>query len=57
MITPNIIESIKYDRTIALTKPPKTDNPDKSIYNTDDLFQLIDPEIEMVMFSTNQDQK
>lgn len=44
MITPNIIESIKYDRTIALTKPPKTDNPEKSLYNTDDLFQLIDPE-------------
>jgi len=44
MITPNIIESIKYDRTIALTKPPKTDNPEKSIYNTEDLFQLIDPE-------------
>lgn len=44
MITPNIIESIKYDRTIALTKPPKTNNPEKSIYNTDDLFQLIDPE-------------
>jgi hypothetical protein len=44
MITPNIIESIKYDRIIALTKPPKTDNPDKSIYNTDDLFQLIDPD-------------
>jgi hypothetical protein len=45
MITPNIIESIKYDRTIALTKPPKKYNPKKSIYNTDDLFQLIDPEI------------
>jgi hypothetical protein len=44
MITPNIIESIKYDRTIALTKPPKTDNPEKSIFNTDDLFQLIDSE-------------
>jgi hypothetical protein len=44
MITPNIIESVKYDRTIALTKPPKTDNPEKSIYNTDDLFQLIDPD-------------
>jgi hypothetical protein len=45
MITPNIIESIKYDRTIALTKPPKTDNPQKSIYDTDDLFQLIDPDV------------
>lgn len=45
MITPNIIESIKYDRTIALTKPPKTDNPEKSIYDTDDIFKLIDPEI------------
>jgi hypothetical protein len=45
MITPNIIESVKYDRTIALTKSPKTINPDKSLYNTEDIFQLIDPEL------------
>jgi len=45
MITPDIIESVKYDRTIALTKPPKTINPDKSIYTTEDIFQLIDPEV------------
>lgn len=43
MITPNFIESVKYDRTIALTKPPKTINPDKSIYTTKDIFQLLDP--------------
>jgi len=45
MITPSIIESVKYDRTIALTKPPKATNPDKSIYNTEEIFQLIDLEI------------
>lgn len=45
MITTDIIESVKYDRTIALTKPPKTINPDKSIYTTEDIFQLIDPEV------------
>jgi hypothetical protein len=45
MITPNIIENVKYDRTIALTKPPRAINPDKSLYTTDDIFQLIDPEI------------
>jgi hypothetical protein len=45
MITPNIIESVKYDRTLALTKPPKTNNPDKSLYSTEDIFNLIDPDI------------
>jgi len=45
MITPNIIESVKYDRTIALTKPPKTTNPDKSLYSTEDIFNLMDPDI------------
>ena len=45
MITPNIIESVKYDMTIALTKPPKTTNPDKSLYSTEDIFKLIDPDI------------
>jgi hypothetical protein len=45
MITPYIIESVKYDRTIALTKPPKTNNPDKSLYTTNDIFKLIDSEL------------
>lgn len=45
MITPNIIESVKYDRTLALTRPPKTTNPDKSLYSTEDIFNLIDPDI------------
>jgi hypothetical protein len=45
MITSNIIESVKYDRTIALTKPPKANNPDKSLYSTEDIFQLINPEV------------
>lgn len=45
MITPNIIESVKYDRTLALTRPPKTSNPDKSLYSTEDIFNLIDPDI------------
>lgn len=45
MITPNIIESVKYDRTIALTKPPRTDNPDKSLYSTEEIFNLLDPEM------------
>lgn len=45
MITSNLIESVKYDRTVALTKPPRAINPDKSIYTTEDIFQLIDPEV------------
>ena len=46
MITSDIIESVKYDRTITLTKPPKAVNLDKSLYTTEDIFQLIDPEIQ-----------
>lgn len=45
MITPNIIESVKYDRILALTRPPRTTNPDKSLYSTEDIFNLIDPDI------------
>jgi hypothetical protein len=45
MITPNIIESVKYDRTLALTRPPRTTNPDKSLYSNEDIFNLIDPDI------------
>jgi hypothetical protein len=45
MITSSIIESVKYDRTIALTKPPKTTNPNKSLYSTEEMFRLINPEI------------
>ena len=45
MITPNMIESVKYDRTLALTKQPKTTNPDKSLYSTEDIFNLIYPDI------------
>ena len=45
MINPEIIESVKYDRTIALTKPPKSISPNKSIYTTEDIFLLIDPEV------------
>lgn len=45
MITPNIIESVKYGRTLALTRPPKTTNPYKSLYSTEDIFNLIDPDI------------
>jgi hypothetical protein len=46
MITPNIIESVKIDRTIALTKPPKSIDPNKSIYSIEEIFKLIDPSIE-----------
>jgi hypothetical protein len=55
MITPTIIESVKYDRTIALTKPPKTTNPDKSLYSTEDIFNLIDPDIkEGIVFNQSE---
>jgi hypothetical protein len=44
LINPVIIDSVKYDRTIALTKPPKSTNPNKSLYTTEDIFKMIDPE-------------
>ena len=44
MITPDLIDSIKYERTIALTKPPKSKNPDKSLYTADDIFDLFETE-------------
>jgi hypothetical protein len=44
MITPDLIDSVKYDRTIALIKPPKTTNQNKSLYTSEDIFDLIDPE-------------
>jgi hypothetical protein len=45
MITPNIIESVRFNRALALTRPPKTTNPDKSLYSTEEIFNLIDPDI------------
>lgn len=44
MITPDLIDSVKYERTIALTKPPKSKNPDKSLYTADDIFDLFETE-------------
>jgi hypothetical protein len=45
MITPDIIEGVKFDRTIALKKTPKPSNPDKSLYSTDEIFNLLDPDM------------
>ena len=42
LITPELIDSIKYLRTIALTKAPKENNLDKSLFTAEDIFSQID---------------
>lgn len=42
LITSALIDSIKYSRTIALTKKPKDNNLDKSLFTAKDIFSQID---------------
>lgn len=42
MITPELIESIKQQRTLELTKPPKSRSNDKSIFTSEEIFNLLD---------------
>jgi hypothetical protein len=42
MISPEIIESVKYARTIALTKQPSDNTLDKSLFTSNDIFSQID---------------
>jgi hypothetical protein len=41
-ITPELIDSVKYQRTVALTKEPRSSNPDKSLFTAEDIFTQID---------------
>lgn len=41
-ITPEFIDSVKYQRTFALTKEPRFGNPDKSLFTADEIFSEID---------------
>jgi hypothetical protein len=42
MITPELIESVKQQRTLELTKPPKSTRNDKGIFTSDEIFNLLD---------------
>lgn len=44
LITPELIDSIKYLRTIKLTKVPREGIIDKSLFTADDIFSQIDTE-------------
>jgi len=46
LITPELIDSVKYDRTIALTKPPKIRDENKSLFTLSDIFELVDTDLE-----------
>lgn len=56
-ITPELIESVKYQRTIALTKSPKLTDPDKSLFTAEEIFSKVESEdIEgNVFIQTEQD--
>lgn len=44
LITPELIDSIKYLRTLELTKAPKESGVDKSLFTAGDIFSQIDTE-------------
>ena len=43
-ITPELIDSVKYQRTFALTKEPQIKYPDKSIFTAEEIFTQINTE-------------
>lgn len=43
-ITPELIDSVKYQRTFALTKEPKLSQPDKSLFTSEDIFSQMNSE-------------
>ncbi|WP_395045092.1 hypothetical protein [Flavobacterium sp.] len=43
-ITPELIDSVKYQRTFALTKEPKLSQPDKSLFTSEEIFSQMNSE-------------
>lgn len=41
-ITPDLIDSVKYQRTFALTKEPRLTSPDKALFTAEEIFTQID---------------
>lgn len=55
MINAALIDSIKYQRTIALTKSPRVSKPDKSLFTSEDIFDEMNTDtIEGNVFSQNE---
>lgn len=55
-ITPELIDSVKYQRTFALTKEPRSSNPDKSLFTADEIFTQIDTgDIEGNVFNQSEE--
>lgn len=55
MIDAVLIDSIKYQRTISLTKPPKVSKIDKSLYTAEEIFGEMETEnIEKNVFNQNE---
>ncbi|MDP2188264.1 MAG: hypothetical protein Q8J69_06240 [Sphingobacteriaceae bacterium] len=46
LIGPDLIESIRYQRSYALTKAPSRFLPDKSLFTTDDIFDAFEDSLE-----------
>jgi hypothetical protein len=46
LIGPDLIESIRYQRSYALTKAPSRFQPDKSLFTTDDIFDAFEDSLE-----------
>lgn len=55
-ITPELIDSVKYQRTFALTKEPRVNNPDKSLFTAEEIFTQIDTDdIEGNVFNQSEE--
>ncbi len=56
LISPELIDSVKYQRTLALTKEPKIMSPDKSLFTADDIFAQFETEdIEGNVFNQSEE--
>jgi hypothetical protein len=53
LITPELIDSIKYLRTLELTKVPRESGVDKSLFTAEDIFQKLTLTILKAMFLNN----
>lgn len=54
-ITPELIDSVKFQRTFALTKEPRLSKPDKSLFTADEIFtQFNSDDIEGNVFKQSE---
>lgn len=55
-ITPELIDSVQYQRTFALTKEPRQSNPNKSLFTAEEIFTQIDTDdIEGNVFNQSEE--